>query len=67
MDDLIVAELIGTTSGITWFIVQQARYQQFDNVYAGILSSALSGWVRISCCINWVKNSLNGKRVLNDD
>ncbi|MGO3634292.1 ABC transporter permease [Psychrobacter sp.] len=34
---LIVAELIGTTSGITWFIVQQARYQQFDNVYAGIL------------------------------
>ncbi len=34
---LIVAELIGTTSGITWFIVQQARYQHFDNVYAGIL------------------------------
>ncbi|MFZ1990136.1 MAG: ABC transporter permease subunit, partial [Alphaproteobacteria bacterium] len=26
---LIVAELIGTTSGITWFITQQARYQHF--------------------------------------
>ncbi len=24
---LIVSELIGTTSGITWFITQQARYQ----------------------------------------
>lgn len=33
---LIVAELIGTTSGITWFITQQARYQHFDNVYAAI-------------------------------
>jgi NitT/TauT family transport system permease protein len=33
---LIVAELIGTTSGITWFITQQARYQHFPNVYAGI-------------------------------
>ena len=33
---LIVAELIGTTSGITWFITQQARYQHFANVYAGI-------------------------------
>ena len=34
---LIVAELIGTSSGITFFITQQARYQHFDNVYAGIL------------------------------
>jgi NitT/TauT family transport system permease protein len=33
---LIVAELIGTTSGITWFITQQARYQHFENVYAAI-------------------------------
>lgn len=33
---LIVAELIGTSSGITWFITQQARYQHFDNVYAAI-------------------------------
>lgn len=34
---LIIAELIGTTSGITWFITQQARYQHFDRVYAAII------------------------------
>ncbi|MBU3693362.1 MAG: ABC transporter permease [Rhodocyclaceae bacterium] len=34
---LIVAELIGTSSGITWYITQQARYQHFDNVYAAIV------------------------------
>ena len=33
---LIVAELIGATGGITYFITQQARYQHFDNVYAAI-------------------------------
>ena len=33
---LIVAELIGTSSGITLFITQQARYQHFNNVYAAI-------------------------------
>ncbi|TCM59859.1 NitT/TauT family transport system permease protein [Acinetobacter calcoaceticus] len=40
---LIVAELIGSTSGITWFITQQARYQHFDNVYAAILIIGLIG------------------------
>ena len=34
---LIVAELVGTSSGITWFITQQARYKNFDNVYAAIM------------------------------
>jgi len=33
---LIVAELIGTTTGITFFITQQARFQHFANVYAAI-------------------------------
>ena len=33
---LIVAELIGTSSGITGSITQQARYQHFANVYAAI-------------------------------
>jgi len=33
---LIVAEVIGTMSGITFFINQQARYRNFDNVYAAI-------------------------------
>ena len=40
---LIVSELIGTTSGITWFITQQARYQNFDNVYAAILIIGVIG------------------------
>jgi NitT/TauT family transport system permease protein len=33
---LIVAEVVGTMSGITFFITLQARYRQFDNVYAAI-------------------------------
>ena len=40
---LIVAELIGTTTGITWFITQQARYQHFDNVYAAIVIIGIIG------------------------
>ena len=40
---LIVAELIGTTSGITWFITQQARYQHFANVYAAIIIIGILG------------------------
>jgi NitT/TauT family transport system permease protein len=41
---LIVAELIGTSTGITWFITQQARYQHFDNVYAGIMVIGIIGF-----------------------
>jgi NitT/TauT family transport system permease protein len=33
---LIVAEVVGTMSGITYFINQQARYRNFENVYAAI-------------------------------
>jgi NitT/TauT family transport system permease protein len=33
---LILAEVVGTMSGITFFITLQARYHQFDNVYAAI-------------------------------
>ncbi len=40
---LIVAELIGTSSGITWFITQQARYEHFENVYAAILIIGILG------------------------
>jgi NitT/TauT family transport system permease protein len=42
---LIVAELIGTSSGITWFITQQARYKNFDNVYAAIMMIGIIGLV----------------------
>ena len=41
---LIVAELIGTSSGITFFITQQARYQHFDNVYAAIIIIGIVGF-----------------------
>jgi len=41
---LIVAELIGTSSGITWFITQQARYKNFDNVYAAIIIIGIIGF-----------------------
>ncbi|WP_076592592.1 ABC transporter permease [Herminiimonas arsenitoxidans] len=40
---LIVAELVGTSSGITFFITQQARYQHFENVYAAIAMIGIIG------------------------
>lgn len=40
---MIVAELIGTSSGITWFITQQARYNNFANVYAAIIMIGILG------------------------
>jgi NitT/TauT family transport system permease protein len=40
---LIVAELIGTSSGITWFITQQARYKNFENVFAAIIIIGVIG------------------------
>ena len=40
---LIVAELIGTSTGITWFITQQARYQHFSTVYAAIMMIGIIG------------------------
>jgi NitT/TauT family transport system permease protein len=40
---LIVAELIGASSGITWFITQQARYKNFDNVFAAIMMIGILG------------------------
>jgi NitT/TauT family transport system permease protein len=40
---LIVAELVGTTSGITYFINQQARYRNYQNVYAAITIIGLIG------------------------
>src|SRR5205085_8193291 len=41
---LIVAEVIGTMSGITYFINQQARYRNFDNVYAAITMIGIIGF-----------------------
>jgi NitT/TauT family transport system permease protein len=40
---LIVAEVVGTMSGITLFINQQARYRHFENVYAAIAMIGIIG------------------------
>jgi NitT/TauT family transport system permease protein len=54
---LIVAELIGTTSGITWFITQQARYQHFPNMYAAILIIGIIG-LGTDTCLAWLGRHL---------
>ena len=40
---LIVAELIGVSSGITYFINQQAKYRNYENVFASIILIGLIG------------------------
>lgn len=40
---LIIAEVVGTMSGITFFITLQARYRQFDNVDAAIAMIGIIG------------------------
>ncbi|GAB4240952.1 MAG: hypothetical protein OHK005_03500 [Candidatus Methylacidiphilales bacterium] len=42
---LIVAEYIGASSGITFFINQQAKYRIYDNVFAAILIIGLIGFM----------------------
>jgi len=54
---LIVAELIGTSSGITFFITQQARYQHFDNVYAAIAMIGIIG-LGIDLLLAWLGRHL---------
>lgn len=56
---LIVAELIGTSSGITWFITQQARYKNFDNVFAAIIMIGILG-LAIDLFLAWL-----GRRLFN--
>lgn len=41
---LIVAEYIGASSGITYFINQQAKYRIYENVFAAILLIGLIGF-----------------------
>lgn len=42
---LIVAELIGASSGISYFINQQGKYRNYANVFAGIVTIGLIGLV----------------------
>ncbi len=54
---LIVAELIGTSTGITFFINLQAKYRVYENVMAAIL---LIGIVGITCdlALAWIGRRL---------
>ena len=54
---LIVSELVGTSSGITWFITQQARYKNFENVFAAIIIIGILG-LGIDLILAWL-----GKRL----
>ncbi len=42
---LIVAELIGASSGISWYINQQGKYRAYENVFAGIILIGLIGLI----------------------
>ncbi|NNM85051.1 MAG: ABC transporter permease subunit [Phycisphaerales bacterium] len=42
---LIIAELTGAASGISYFIYQQGRYFHFANVYVGIITIGIIGFV----------------------
>jgi NitT/TauT family transport system permease protein len=54
---LIVAEVVGTMSGITFFINQQARYRNFDNVYAAIMMIGIIG-LTTDIALAWLGKAL---------
>jgi NitT/TauT family transport system permease protein len=54
---LIVAELIGVSSGITFFINQQAKYRAYDKVFASIVLIGLIG-LGTDVCLAWVGRRL---------
>ena len=54
---LIVAEVVGTMSGITYFINQQARYRNFPNVYAAIAMIGIIG-LATDFLLAWIGNSV---------
>lgn len=61
---LIVAEVVGTSTGITWFINQQAKYRIYENVYAAILMIGCIGLVT-DMMLAWLGRNLfvwNGGR-----
>jgi NitT/TauT family transport system permease protein len=54
---LIVAELIGTSSGITYFINLQAKYRAYDNVMAAILLIGVVG-LGTDMALGWIGRRL---------
>ena len=62
---LIVAELIGASSGISYFINQQAKYRNYDNVFAAIVMIGMIG-LFTDQVLRWFEGQLfpweNGRR-----
>lgn len=54
---LIVSEVVGTSTGITWFINQQAKYRIYDNVYAAIFMIGIIGLVT-DMILAWIGHQL---------
>lgn len=54
---LIVAEIVGTSTGITWFINQQAKYRIYDNVYAAIIMIGIIG-LATDLILGWIGQHL---------
>ena len=58
---LIVAELIGVSSGITAFINQQAKYRNYDKVFAGIIIIGLIGLFTDMLLASWAGSCSRGE------
>lgn len=54
---LIVAEVVGNSTGITWFINQQAKYRIYDNVYAAIIMIGIIG-LTTDLALAWIGSQL---------
>lgn len=54
---LIVAEVMGKSTGITWFINQQAKYRIYDNVYAAIIMIGIIG-ITTDVFLAWLGSEL---------
>jgi len=54
---LIVAEVVGTSTGITFFINQQAKYRVYENVWAAIVMIGLLG-MATDLVLAWVGRRL---------
>ncbi|HEY5792625.1 MAG TPA: ABC transporter permease [Chthoniobacterales bacterium] len=54
---LIVAEYIGASSGITYFINQQAKYRIYDNVFAAIIMIGILGFTT-DRILDWIGNQI---------
>ncbi|RII27994.1 MAG: nitrate ABC transporter permease [Geobacter sp.] len=54
---LIVAEVVGNSTGITWFINQQAKYRIYDNVYAAIIMIGIIG-ITTDIFLAWLGSEL---------